>query len=156
VSREAVRGGIAQHIDGLDVQIKALIITIRQHIDRDPDMKDKRDRLDSIPGVGEPTIALLLAFCIHPGRFDNARQAALAGLNPRQHESGSSVHANPRLSKIGHAFLRKALYLPALATLYKTPWGTRFRQRLAAAGQPPHAHHRRHDAQTHPGRLRRP
>ncbi|MDR3300200.1 MAG: transposase [Candidatus Accumulibacter sp.] len=55
----------------------------------------------------------------------------------RQHESGSSVHAKPRLSKIGHAFLRKALYMPAMTTLYKTPWGALFRQRLAAAGKPP-------------------
>jgi transposase len=76
VSREAVRAGIAQHLDWLNEQIKALAKTIRQHIDRDPDMKGKRDLLDSIPGVGEQTIALLLAFCIHPDRFDNARQAA--------------------------------------------------------------------------------
>jgi hypothetical protein len=33
--------------------------------------------------------------------------------------------------------LRKALYMPALATLYKTQWETLFRQRLAAAGKPP-------------------
>jgi transposase len=138
VSREAVRNGIAQHIDWLDEQIKTLVNTIRQHIDRDPDMRGKRDLLNSIPGVGEHTIALLLAFCIHSDRFDNARQAAaFAGLDPRQHESGSSVHAKPRLSKIGHAFLRKALYMPAMATLYRTQWGTLFRQRLAAAGKPP-------------------
>jgi transposase len=138
VSREAVRTGIAEHLDWLDEQIKTLVKTIRQHIDHDPDMKGKRELLDSIPGVGEHTIALLLAFCIHPDRFDNARQAAaFAGLDPRQHESGSRVHAKPRLSKIGHAFLRKALYMPALTTLYKTQWGTVFRQRLAAAGKPP-------------------
>jgi hypothetical protein len=33
--------------------------------------------------------------------------------------------------------LRKALYMPTLATLYKTQWGTLFRQRFAAAGKPP-------------------
>ncbi|MDR3299196.1 MAG: transposase, partial [Candidatus Accumulibacter sp.] len=47
VSREAVRGGIAQHLDWLDEQIKTLVKTIRQHIDHDPDMKGKRDLLDS-------------------------------------------------------------------------------------------------------------
>ena len=85
-----------------------------------------------------PPYALLLAFCIHPGRFVNARQAAaFAGLDPRQHESGSSVKGKLRMSKIGHAFLRKALYMPAMVTLYKTDWGRRFRERLAAAGKPP-------------------
>lgn len=138
VARAVVKADIASHIDWLDGEIKALIKKIRDHIDDDPEMKDKQALLDSIPGVGERTIALLLAFCLHPGRFANARQAAaFAGLDPRQHESGSSVRGKPRMSKVGHAFLRKALYMPAMVTLYKTDWGRRFRERLAAAGKPP-------------------
>ncbi len=71
-------------------------------------------------------------------RFGNVRQAvAFAGLDPRQHESGSSVKGKPRLSKIGHTFLRKALYMPAMVTLYRTNRGTQFRSRLAASGKPP-------------------
>jgi transposase len=138
VAREVVKADIVSHIDWLDGEIKALIKKIRDHIDGDPDMKNKQALLDSIPGVGERTIALLLAFCMHPGRFANARQAAaFAGLDPRQHESGSSVRGKPRMSKVGHAFLRKALYMPAMVTLYKTDWGRRFRERLAASGKPP-------------------
>jgi len=138
VAREAVRSGIAAHIEWLDVQIKALLRAIRQHIKNDPDLKGKRELLDSIAGVGERTINMLLAFCIHPGRFGNARQAAaFAGLDPRQHESGSSVFARARLSKVGHGVLRKTLYMPAMVTLYKTRWGQRFRQRLTAAGKEP-------------------
>lgn len=138
VARAVVKADIASHIEWLDGEIKTLIKKIRDHIDDDPDMKNKQALLDSIPGVGERTIALLLAFCMHPGRFANARQvAAFAGLDPRQHESGSSVRGKPRMSKIGHAFLRKALYMPAMVTLYKTDWGRRFRERLAASGKPP-------------------
>jgi transposase len=138
VARDAVRGGIVAHIDWLNAQIKELIQAIRYHIDNDPSLKSKRDLLDSIDGVGERTIALLLAFCIHPDRFGKARQAAaFVGIDPRQHESGSSVHAKPRMSKIGHRVLRKALYMPAMVILYKTQWGKLFRQRLTAAGKPP-------------------
>lgn len=138
VARDAVREGIAKHLDWLDQEIERLIRTIREHIDRDPTLKGKRDLLDSIPGLGERTIATLLAFYASPQRFDNSRQAAaFAGLDPRQHESGSSVRGKVRLSKIGHAFLRKALYMPAMVTLYRTDWGRRFRARLAAAGKPP-------------------
>jgi hypothetical protein len=39
------------------------------------------------------------------------------------------------LSKVGQAFLRKALYMPAMATLYHTHWGKRFCARLSAAGK---------------------
>ncbi|RZI76415.1 MAG: IS110 family transposase [Rubrivivax sp.] len=138
VARETVKAGIASHIAWLNKEIDQLARQIRQHMDNDPDMKDKQELLDSIPGLGERTIACLLAFYGDLQRFDNARQAvAFAGLDPRQHESGSSVRGKPRLSKVGHSFLRKALYMPAMVALHKTAWGKVFRQRLAAAGKPP-------------------
>lgn len=90
-----------------------------------------------MPGRGERTIAALLGFGIDPARLRDARQAtAFADLNPRLHESGT-LKGRPRLSKVAHAFLRKALYMPATVTLYKTAWGKRFREHLAAAGKPP-------------------
>lgn len=138
VARDIVRQDILAHIQWLDEQIKALRETIGNHLDHDPDLRDKQTLLESIPGIGPNTIAMLLAFGMHPERFANARQAAaFAGLEPRQHESGSSVHARPRMSKVGHASLRKALYMPAMVALYRTEWGARFRARLAAAGKPP-------------------
>lgn len=138
VARDVVRAEIESHIQFLDIEIKTLLKKIRDHINDDPDMKNKQELLDSIPGIGERTIAMLLAFCMHPGRFKNARQAtAFAGLDPRQHESGSSVHGKPRMSKVGHAILRKALYMPAMVTLYRTDWGRQFQKRLAGAGKPP-------------------
>jgi len=138
VARDAVRDGIDAHIAWLDSQIKALLKAIDEHIDSDPDLKGRSDLLKSIPGIGERTIALLLAFCIHPGRFGNARKAtAFTGLDLRRYESGSSVCARPRLSKIGHGILRKGLYMPAIVALSKTHWGKQFRQRLAAAGKAP-------------------
>jgi transposase len=138
VARDAVRAGIVRHIEWLDEQITVLAKSIHDHIDSDHTMKDKRAILESIPGIGERTIAIMLAFYSNLDRFGNARQAvAFAGLDPRQHESGSSVKGKPRLSKIGHAFLRKAFYMPAMVTLYRTAWGKLFRDRLAAAGKPP-------------------
>lgn len=138
VARDAVKSGIASHIAWLDQEIKTLAKTIREHISNDPDLKDKQGLLDSIPGVGERTIATFLAFYAEPAHFGNARRAAaFAGVEPRHHESGSSVKLAPRMSKIGHSFLRKALYMPAMVILYKTAWGKRFRERLAAAGKPP-------------------
>lgn len=138
VARDVVEPNIAAHITWLETEIKSLSDRIRQHIDQDPRLKDQFERLYSVPGLGDRTIATLLAFYANAGRFANARQAvAFAGLDPRQHESGSSVKGKPRLSKVGHAFLRKALYMPAMVTLHKTDWGKRFRDRLAAGGKPP-------------------
>lgn len=137
VARETVRQDIQQHLAWLDADIKQLVKTINDHIDHNPDLKQKRELLDSIPGIGERTSAVILAFYADTGRFANSRQAAaFAGLDPRQYQSGTSVHSKPRLSKVGHSFLRKALYMPAMVTLYKTIWGTQFRMRLTLAGKP--------------------
>lgn len=138
VARPSVKESVAKHLQWLDQEIAALSQAIRDHIDNDPSLRDKGRLLDSIPGVGERTIAVLLAFLADTQRFGNARQAvAFSGLDPRQHESGSSVKAKPRLSKIGHAFLRKMLYMPAMVALYRTSWGNVFRTRLENAGKPP-------------------
>lgn len=138
VARDNVRDGIVAHVAWLDQEIEQIAKAIRELIDNDPDLKGKRALLDSIPGLGARTIATLLAFCAEPARFDNARKiAAFAGLNPCLRQSGSSVNGNTRLSKVGHALLRKALYMPAMVTLYKTAWGTRYRKRLMLKGKPP-------------------
>lgn len=138
VARAVVREEISSHVDWLDKEIKNLAKRIRDHIDDDPDLRKRKTLLESIPGVGERTISLLLAFSLTPGRFANARQVtAYAGLDPRQHESGSSVHGKARISRFGHTIIRKGLYMPSMVTLYRTAWGRRFLDRLTGAGKSP-------------------
>lgn len=138
VANPAIEPQIQNHIEWLKAEIKALAKRIRDHIDNHPDLREKRDLLDSIPGIGERTQAVMLAYFGSAQQFDNARKAvAFVGLDPRQHESGSSVKGKPRMSKVGHAFVRKALYMPAMAALNRTEWGKRFKERLANAGKPP-------------------
>lgn len=90
--------------------------------------------LDSIPGVGEATAAALLAEVPDIKEYRNARQvAAFAGLVPRERQSGGSIRGRVRLSKIGNARLRRALYFPAVTALRCSPffqrWAAGLRQR---------------------------
>lgn len=138
VAREAVRASIEATIAHLDKSIAAIEAEIRRRVHDDPTLKAQRELLDSIPGLGAATIPTLLSFYGGATRFGSARAAAaFAGLDPRRHESGTSVRGTPRLSKVGHAGLRRALYLPAMTALYKTQWGRAFRERLARTGKPP-------------------
>jgi transposase len=138
VVREDVRESVATHLAWLGEELARIEQAIRQALDDDPDLRERHALLDSIPGLGERTIATLLAYGVADARFGHARQfVAFAGLCPRHCESGTSLRMRPRMSKVGHAFLRRALYMPAMVTLYKTAWGRRFRERLAAAGKPP-------------------
>lgn len=138
VAHAAVREDVLTHIKHLEKAITDIEARIRRHIDDDPTLRQQRDLLDSIPGLGDVSIPVLLAFYGGPQRFHKAKQAvAFAGLDPRQRESGSSVRGKPRISRIGHAVIRKALYMPAMVATTRTGWGKRFRQRLADAGKPP-------------------
>jgi transposase len=138
VAKAAVRSGIEAHLGYLEQAIAGIDAAIRQKIDDDPGLKQQRELLDSIPSLGDKTIPVLLSYYGGPLRFDRAKQAAaFAGLDPRRHESGSSVRAKPRLSKVGHTLLRKALYMPAMVAITRTTWGRAFRDRLLAAGKPP-------------------
>ena len=62
---------------------------------------------------------------------------AYAGLNPQQRTSGSSVRGRSRLSKIGNARLRRALYLPAVVAMRYNPLLKAFAQRLRERSKPP-------------------
>ena len=66
VAREAVRDGIERHLRWLDEEITEVIQAIRDLIDQDPELRRKRDLLDSIPGLGERTISRRPAECSTP------------------------------------------------------------------------------------------
>jgi transposase len=137
VAHDSVRPSIQSVLDLLAQQIREIEQRIRQHIDDDPTLKSQRELLDSVPGLGDATIPVLLSKFGGPLRFAGTKQAvAFAGLDVRHHESGTSVRGRPRMSKRGDGRLRRALYMPALVSMRLTPWGRAFASRLTAAGKP--------------------
>jgi transposase len=131
----AVRTSLETIIATLTAEIKAVQRQIRDHVDQHPGLRDQRDLLTSIPGIGEATAAVLIAE-LFDKRYSSARQAAaFAGVVPRICESGT-LKARTRLVKIGSSRLRKALYFPALAALRFNPTLRALQTRLRAAGKP--------------------
>jgi transposase len=111
---------------------------IRDHIDQSPSLKQQRDLLSSIPGIGDLTAAKLLSEFIDINHYSSARQAAaFAGLVPMHSDSGSSVRGKPRMCKMGTARLRKALYFPAIVATYHNPVIKAFSERLKQRGKCP-------------------
>jgi transposase len=132
-----VVASIEAMIAAIDAQIDALEAQIRDHINNHPDLKEQKELLESIPGIGETTSAILLAEMGDVRNYRSARQlAAHAGLTPREYESGSSVHGKPCLSKIGNSRLRRALYMPAVVSKRYNPLIHQFCERLLMAGKP--------------------
>lgn len=131
---DSVRESVEAHLSYLNEQIKRCEELIRNHINSHPTLKRQIELLDSIPGIAAATAAHLLAEITDIKQYRSARQvAAYAGLVPRERQSGSSVRGRTRLSKIGDARLRKALYVPAITALrcseFFKRWGEGLQQR---------------------------
>lgn len=137
---QAVADALREHLAFLDRQIAAVQQQIDEHIERHPDLKREHDLLDSIDGIGTRTATRLLAETGGLSRYSDSRAlSAYAGLTPRQYRSGTSVARRTRLSKVGNAAVRQALYMPALVARWHNPVLRAFGDRLAAAGLAPKA-----------------
>ncbi|WP_259225222.1 IS110 family transposase [Salinibacter ruber] len=113
-----VTSSLGSVLESINEQIDQLEDQVDKHVESTDTLARNRDLLETIPGIGSTTAALVLAELGDHERFECARQAAAyAGLTPSHHESGSSVHRKPRLSKVGNSRLRRALYFPAIAAL---------------------------------------
>ena len=132
---EVVAINISTHIEFLDKQIQEVEEHISNNIKGHQDLNDKSKLLNSIPGIGEKTIAIILAF-LTVENFDSAKQVvAFVGLNPKPKQSGSSVLGAGRISKTGDADLRKAFYMPAIVSLRFNPIIKGFAERLSSVGK---------------------
>jgi len=69
-------------------------------------------------------------------KFTHVREVvAFIGLAPKETLSGTSIKGKPRLCKIGHVRLRKALYMPALVSIQCNPVMIAFYNRLKGKGK---------------------
>ena len=138
IQSATVKASVEQHIAYLDEQVTHTQSLIKGHIDQNPTLRQRRELLTSIPGIGETTAAKLLAEIVDINHYQSARQvAAFAGLVPKHKESGSSVRGKPRLCKVGAARLRKAMYLPAIVATRHNPIIKAMSERLREAGKCP-------------------
>ena len=129
---------MARLITYLDQEIADTEALIEEHIDSHPILREQRELLVSIPGIGETTAAKFLAEILDVKLYESARQlAAFAGLAPRLHESGRSVRKRARLSKVGAPRLRKALYFPAISAMRHNPQVRALSLRLKERGKCP-------------------
>ena len=117
-------------------QLEAVDEAIAQTIDNDSGLRRKRDLLLSISGVGETLAGVVLAELPGPDVLrSSAAVVAYAGLNPRQHQSGTSIDRVTRISKIGNAVLRAALYMPAMSAMRFNPAIVALVTRLKSRGR---------------------
>lgn len=133
---EDVQRSLETIIEMLSSEIEQIEQQIRQYINQKPALKERKKLLLSIPGLGETTTHLLLAEMYDLADYENAHAAAAdAGVHPSHYESGTSIRKKPKMSKVGKASVRSALFMPAMTALRSNPIILAFAQRLERRGK---------------------
>lgn len=117
---------LQKQLDELDAQIQDLI-------DQTPNLKQKRDLLQTVPGVGKVLSATLVAQMPELGSCDRKEIAALGGLAPFNHDSGRM--RGKRMIRGGRPFVRNVLYMATIAATRFNPVIRSMYERLLIAGK---------------------
>lgn len=110
------------------------VALIRQH----SELHRAFERLTSVPGIAtHSAVQLLPELLVLPDGMTVRQWVAHAGLDPRACQSGTSVDKPARISKVGNAHIRRALFMPALVAVRNERHVKAFFDKLVARGKKP-------------------
>jgi len=131
----SVRQDIQKHLAWLQKRLKELDRDLNDQVRQSPLWKD-RDRLyQSVPGIGPAVSRAVIAQLPEIGTLSGKKAAALVGVAPFNRDSGR--FRGKRMIRGGRSYLRKMLYMAAVAASQWNPVIRAFYQRLLAAGKTP-------------------
>ena len=131
-----VRASLQTVLATIEAEIQRLEERLDTFFDDHPDLKAKRELLTSIKGIGSKTATHLLAEMYDLDQYDSAKAAAAdAGITSSHFQSGTSVHRKPKMSRMGKASIRGALYFPAISAIQHNPVVRDLAQRMQANGK---------------------
>ncbi len=134
----AVRKDIENHLRYLDRSIEKLLKHAVELIGKHQELSEISERLISIKGIAQASAVHLMAeLLLLPDDMTSRRWVAYAGLDPKHHESGSSVQKPSRISRTGNAQLRESLFMPALVAVQYEPHVKAFYEKLQKRGKTP-------------------
>lgn len=137
-SNSDVRQFIHENIQLIEKQQSVLIAKIKKMVKEDDFLRTQIELLKTVPCVGDKTAWVILSElnCLDIENLSPQAIVAHAGLSPKEHSSGSSVHGRSPISRIGNSNIRKALFFPALGCIRHPNYFTKFYLHLIERGKP--------------------
>ena len=110
---------LKQTIAFLERQINKIRKAIREHLKAHPHLKEQKKILLTVPGVGEKNVLYILVMMhrwreLTDGAGTSNGLVAYVGLDPKPHESGTSVRKRAGISRQGSRPFRSRLFMSAL------------------------------------------
>jgi len=108
---------LKKEIKNLSMKEKEIIEKIRELIQNDEILNEKFINIKSIVGIGDVgAIALMHLFIKYP-QANQREIISLAGLDPVERTSGSSIRGKSRISKAGSRLYRGTLFMSAMTAI---------------------------------------
>ena len=126
------------HLRHLERRISELEKQAGRLIRATPSLWQTYTLLLSIPGIAmRSAIQLMAELLMLPDGLSVRAWVAYAGMDVRDYKSGTCVNRPRRISRVGNARLRRALYMPALVAMQCDPNVSAFRDKLLAKNKKP-------------------
>ena len=126
---------LAREIGRLERRLKAEMALLLKQLAQHEDLTRRLALIESVEGIGRRTAIALLLLMPELGSLSREEAAALAGLAPYDHDSGT--HKGTRRIAGGRGRVRRALFAAALPASFR--WNKALRElysRLTSAGKP--------------------
>lgn len=127
IDRE-IRRSIEKVIKIIESEIESVDRQICEHIDNMPQLKEKTEKLRSVPGIGDTTAAMLVSELPELGTFNRREIAALVGVAPMNRDSG--IFRGKRMTGGGRKDVRNRLFMPTLVAIRHNMVLKKYYQRL--------------------------
>ncbi len=131
ISHAAARPSIERVIEFLQRELDDSNAEVAVHVQRHH--AELAEALQSVPGIGAASVAVLLAELPELGKLDRRRVAALVGVAPLNRDSGQM--RGQRAIWGGRADLRRTLYMATLTAVRYNPPLKAYYERLLATGK---------------------
>jgi len=128
-----LRPRLEKHLTWLADEIKEIEKELETWVDQNVVWREKRELLESVPGIGAITAYTLLADFSELGDLSRQQVAALAGLAPFNRDSGR--FRGRRHIFGGRSDVRSVLYMATLSSIQHNPKIKAFYKRLLAKGK---------------------
>jgi transposase len=128
-----IQRSIAAVLKVIQAQLENIDRQIEEHIRNTPQLQQRAETIDSVPGIGPTTAHLLVTELPELGRLNRRQIAALVGIAPIARDSGT--FRGKRMTGGGRKNIRSRLFMPTLVAVRHNPVLKAYYIRLVSQGK---------------------
>ena len=128
-----IQRSIAAVLKVIEAQLKTIDQQIDEHIRSTPQLQQRAETIDSVPGIGPTTAHMLVTELPELGILNRRQIAALVGVAPIARDSGT--FRGKRMTGGGRKDIRSRLFMPTLVAVRYNPVLKAYYDRLVSRGK---------------------